>query len=83
MDSEQDEIDDEMKGVHKEIVTKRAQLRLEHRMSRHKRIHTHRLLGRDGLNIDDVKDDFKKIHLESENLEKRFKNKKELKALTK
>jgi len=52
-------------------------------MSRHKRIHTHRLLGRDGLNIDDVKDDFKKIHLESENLEKRFKNKKELKALTK
>lgn len=39
-------------------------------MNRHKKIHLHR------LEIDEVKDDFKKIHLETENLEKRVKNKK-------
>ena len=46
-------------------------------MNRHKKIHLHR------LEMEDVKDDFKKINLEPEDLEKRVKNKKQLKMLQK
>ena len=53
MESEEEEIDDDLKNVHKDIVTKRAKLMLEHRMKRHTKIHLHR------LELDDVKDDFK------------------------
>lgn len=51
MEVEEDELDGDLLNAHKEIVTKRAQLKLEHRLKRHKTAHVHKPL------LDDVKDE--------------------------
>lgn len=65
MEVEEDELDGDLLNAHKEIVTKRAQLKLEHRLKRHKTAHVHKPL------LDDVKDELQKKGIETNLLENR------------
>ncbi len=65
-DQDYEELDDDEKNAYKEVVTKRAILKLQHKLKKHKRDYMHR------MDLNEVKETLKEKKIPTEKFEQRL-----------